>query len=64
MTVIQRVCASITLSFPTVNAPFKMANAPFQNVNKREKMFAVSAWMQMAVYVYISFLLFIKTLAM
>ncbi len=27
-------------------------------------MFAVSAWMQMAVYVYISFLLFIKTLAM
>ena len=43
------VCTSIILTFSTVNAPFELANAPFQDVNKREKMFAVCARMQMPV---------------
>ena len=32
---------SIALALPTANAMFELANVPFQNVNKREKMFAV-----------------------
>ncbi len=39
----------LTLTFPTVNAPFKMENAPFQNAKKRENKFAVYARTQMVV---------------